>query len=161
MIFFTAEDGTVQTINGQRCDAAKKIYEDCFLPTMLRRWTFSSYTIMSRKDEGYNWEHSDMGLTPEANGYGQQKASVTMNMEVHVSLRYPEDTELTGNGYLCDPQKRGREFWLYFERPGIYLKRLIAQKGMAFHSLFYISFNIGKSREIRLSSAFGNNRIFL
>ena len=63
---------------------------------------------MSRKDEGYNWEHSDMGLTPEKPSR-TAKASVTMNMKC-MFRRYPEDTELTGTGTFVIHKKEDGKF---------------------------------------------------
>ncbi len=104
---FTAEDGD-RTDDWVSDAMLQKIYEDCFTDHATPL-DFSSYTIMSRKDEGYNWEHSDMGLTPEAT-VTDSKGIGNDEYEVHVSLRYPEDTELTGTGTFVIHKKEDGKF---------------------------------------------------
>lgn len=104
---FTAEDGD-RTDDWVSDAMLQKIYEDCFTDHATPL-DFSSYTIMSRKDEGYNWKHSDMGLTPEAT-VTDSKGIGNDEYEVHVSLRYPEDTELTGTGTFVIHKKEDGKF---------------------------------------------------
>lgn len=104
---FTAEDGN-RTDDWVSDALLEKVYADCFTDHAAAL-DFSSYEIMSRKDDGYTLEHSDMGLTPEAT-VTDSKGIGNEEYEVHVSLRYPEDTELTGTGTFVIHKKEDGKF---------------------------------------------------
>ena len=100
---FTDEDGN-RTEDWVSDALLEKVYADCFTEHAAAL-DFSTYEIMSRKEDGYTLQHSDMGLTPEATVL-DSKGIGNDEYEVHVSLKYPEDTELTGTVLLSSIKKR-------------------------------------------------------
>ncbi len=104
---FTDEDGN-RTEDWVSDALLEKVYEDCFTEHAAAL-DFSTYEIMSRKEDGYTLQHSDMGLTPEATVL-DSKGIGNDEYEVHVSLKYPEDTELTGTGTFVIHKKEDGKF---------------------------------------------------
>lgn len=92
---YTSQDGD-RTDSWVSDALLEKVYHDCFADTSAAL-DYSTYAIMRKKDNGYEFDHSDMGEGPEITVTGSEHGSGN-EYEVSVSLKSFEDMDLSGTG---------------------------------------------------------------